>query len=62
MRKTQTQRNKEHIARLRRKAQAYDRLVNGLRSVLPTFDILSGEVAAYIVQVNVDEAEKAVQE
>lgn len=68
MSKTPTQRQKEHVARLRRKAQAFDKLLiqmNALLNVRPTAG--SGpppntyDPTLAIAQV-VREAEKAVQE
>lgn len=62
MAKSRTQIAREHVARLRRKAQAYDALIKELKvfhSFVPAFD--PDRIAPLLLET-IQEAEKAVAE
>jgi len=62
MAKPQKQRTKEYLDRLRRKAQAYDRIVTDIKAAVRIAPHASNEVVAAYLNDLVEYAEKAVQE
>jgi hypothetical protein len=58
MAKSQTQLSREHVARIRRKAKAYDNLMIQLKAVIS----IQRDAVSETLRPLVKEAEKAVQE
>lgn len=60
MTKTQVQRNREHIARIRRKAHAFDKLADDLKTI--TFKFTSDNYLRREVELAVERAERQAGE
>jgi hypothetical protein len=64
MAKSPTERNKQHLARLRRKAQAFDEIMHHLKLMKKmTPEKVAGEIRGYaILDAAIEVGDKAVQE
>ena len=62
MAKSQTQRSREHVARLRRKAQAFDNLIVKVEMVSGWIDHTDKFLASQILKTALAEAKEAVED
>jgi hypothetical protein len=62
MAKSQTQRTREHVARLRRKAQAFDKLIAELQFLSKYFFDTDRFVEKSMVDSAIEDAQEAIQE